>query len=70
MGKKINDLSGELIIDPSSGKHFSFPFVPATPSSRSWMLEGVFLDVEAPLKSPQFCLVHCLQNYRLSGMGC
>ena len=35
MGKNIIDLSGGQISDPSSGKDFSFPFLPATPSSLS-----------------------------------
>ena len=30
------------INDPSSGKHFSLAFLPATPSSLSWTLEGLF----------------------------
>ena len=40
--KKIIDLPGEQINDPSSGKHYSLPFLPATPSPLSWTLEGLF----------------------------
>ena len=39
---KIIDLHGGQINDPSSGKHFSLPFLPATPSSPSRTLEGLF----------------------------
>ena len=40
--KKIIDLPGGQIYDPSSGKHYSLPFLPATPSCPSWTLEGLF----------------------------
>ena len=39
---KIIDLPGGQINDPSSGKHYSLPFLPATPSSPSRTLEGLF----------------------------
>ena len=32
----------QAINDPFSGKHYSLPFLPATPSSPSWTLEGLF----------------------------
>ena len=38
--KNIIDLPGGQINDRSSGKHFSLPFLPATPSSPSRTLEG------------------------------
>ena len=38
MGKNIIDLSGGQINDPSSGKEFSLPFLPATSSSPSQTL--------------------------------
>ena len=38
MGKNIIDLSGGQINDPSSGKDFSLPFLPATSSSPSQTL--------------------------------
>ena len=36
------DLPGGQINDPLFGKHNSLPFLPATPSSPSWTLEGLF----------------------------
>ena len=42
------------INDPSSGKHFSLPFLPATPSSPT--LEGLFLADTAPFKGPRLTL--------------
>ena len=39
---KLIDLPGGQINDPSSGKHYCLPFLPATPSSPSWTLEGLF----------------------------
>ena len=40
--KKIIELRGGQIIDPSSVKHFSLPFLPATPLSLSRTIEGLF----------------------------
>ena len=40
--KKIIDLPGGRINDPSSGKHYFLLFLPATPSSLSQTLEGAF----------------------------
>ena len=51
-------MPGGQINDPSSGKHYSLPFLPATPSSPSRTLEGLFeltrrpslaLDLPRPL---------------------
>ena len=39
---KIIDLPVGQINDPSSGKHYSLPFLPATPLSLSQTLEGLF----------------------------
>ena len=39
---KIIDLPGGQINDPSSEKHYSLPFLPATPSSPSRTHEGLF----------------------------
>ena len=38
--EKIIDLPGGQINDPSSGKHYSLPFRPATPLSRSLTLDS------------------------------
>ena len=37
--------------DPSSGKHYSLPFLPATPSSPSRALEGLFELTQRPLRA-------------------
>ena len=39
---KIIDLPGGQINDPSLGKHYSLPFLPATPLSQSQTLERLF----------------------------
>ena len=49
--KKIIDLPGGQINDPSSGKHYSLPFLPATPSSPSWTLEGLFELTRSPSRA-------------------
>ena len=36
---------------PSSGKHNSNPFLPATPSSPSWTLEGLFELTQRPSRA-------------------
>ena len=44
------------------GKHYSLQFLPATTSSLSRTLEGLFELTPRPFKGPR--LVHCLRNYR------
>ena len=61
--RKLIDLPGGQINDPSSGKQYSLPFLPATPSSPSWTLEGLFELTRCPSRAPT-CLVSCFQNYR------
>merc|ERR1712073_77905 len=51
---------------PSSGKHYSLPFLPATPSSPSQTLEGLFELTQRPsraLDSPRALLPE-LQRYK------
>ena len=58
-------LLGGQINDPSSGKHYSLPFLPATPSSLSQTLEGLFELTRRPsraLDSP--ALLPELQRYK------
>ena len=47
-GKKYNDLPGGQIDDLLSGKHCPFPFLPATPLSLSWNIEGLFEKTGSP----------------------
>ena len=57
--KKIIDFPGGQINDPSSGKYYSLSFPPATPSSQSWTLEGLFELTRRPsraLDSPRALL--------------
>ena len=64
--KKIIDLPGGKINDPSSGKHYSLPFLAATPSPPSWTLEGLFELTRRPsqaLDSPSALLAE-LQRYK------
>ena len=49
--KKLIDLPGGQINDPSSGKNFSLPFLPATPLSLSWILEGLFELTQRPSRA-------------------
>ena len=49
--KKIIDLPGGQINDPSSGKHYSLPFLPAPHSSPSWTLEGLFEQTVHPSRA-------------------
>ena len=66
---KIIDLHGGQINDPSSGKHFSLPFLPATPSSPSRTLEGLFELTRHPsraLDSP-CALLPELRRYKDTG---
>ena len=52
-------MPGGQINDPSLGKHYSLPFLPATPSSPSWTLEGLFELTRRPswaLDSPRALL--------------
>merc|ERR1711923_633389 len=48
--KKIIDLPGGQINDPSSGKHYSLPFLP-TPSSLSRTFEGLFELTRCPSRA-------------------
>merc|ERR1712077_13918 len=57
---------GGQINDPSSGKHYSLPFLPATPSSPSRTLKGLFELTRRPsraLDSPRVLLPE-LQRYK------
>ena len=59
-------LEGKQINDPSSGKHCSLPFLPATPSSPSRTHEGLFELTRRPsraLDSPR-ALLQELQRYK------
>ena len=61
---KIINLPGGQINDPLSGKDFSLPFLPATPSClRLGPLKG-FLSWHSALQGPSTRLVCCFQNYR------
>ena len=44
-------MPGGQINDPSSGKHYSLPFLPATPLSPSRTLEGLFEQTQRPSKA-------------------
>ena len=62
---KLIDLPGGQINDPSSGKHHSLPFLPATPSSLSRTLEGLFELTRHPsraLDSPSALLPELQRN--------
>ena len=48
---KIIDFPGGQINDPSSGKYFSLPFLPATPLSLSQTLEGFFELTRRPSRA-------------------
>ena len=64
--KKIIDLPGGQINDPWLGKHYSLMFLPATPSSPSRTLEGLFELTRPPsraLDSPRALLPE-LQRYK------
>ena len=59
------DLSGGQINDHASGKHFSLPFLLATPLSSSWDLEGLFELTRHPsraLDSPRALLLELQRN--------
>ena len=49
--RKIIDLPGGQINDSSSGKHYSLTFLPATPSSPSRTLEGLFEPTKPPSRA-------------------
>ena len=49
--KKIIDLAGGQINDPSTGKDFALPFLPATPLSLSWTLERLFVLTRLPSRA-------------------
>merc|ERR1712198_804814 len=60
------DLPGGQINDPSLGKHYSLPFLPATPPSPSRTLEGLFeltRRLSRALDSPRALLPE-LQRYK------
>ena len=59
------DLPGVQINDPLSGKDYSIPFLPATPLSPSWTLEGLFELTRRPsraLDSPRALLPELQRN--------
>ena len=63
---KLIDLLGGQITDPQSGKHYSLPFLLATPLSPSRTLEGLFELTRRPsraLDSPRVLLPE-LQRYK------
>ena len=51
MGKNIIDLPGGQFNDPQSAKYFSLPILPATPSSPSRTLEGLFELTRCPSRA-------------------
>ena len=58
---EIIDFPGGQINDPSSENHYSLPFLPATPSSPSRTLEGLFqLTQHPPFKGLQ--LASCVAS--------
>ena len=63
---KINGLPGGQINGPSSGKDFSLPFLPVTPSSPSRTLEGLFEMTRRPSRAfdSPFALLPELQRYK------
>ena len=63
-GKNIINLPGGQINDPSSGKYFSPPFFPATPSSPFQTLEGLFELTRRPLLGSWTALSSCFRNSR------
>ena len=65
-GGRIVDLAGGQINEPSLGKCYSLPFLPATPSSPSRTFEGLFELTRRPsraLDSPRALLLE-LQRYK------
>ena len=63
---KLIDLPGGQINDPSSGKRYSLPFLPAIPSSPSRTLEGLFELTRRPsqaLDAPH-ALLPKLERYK------
>ena len=70
MGTKIFELPGWQINDPSLGRiYYCLPFLPATPSSQSRTLEGLFELTRRPLgalDSPRALLPE-LQRYKDTG---
>ena len=66
MVEAARSVHSRQINDPSSGKHYSLAFLPATPSSLSWTLEGLFELTRRPspaLDSPRALLPE-LQRYK------
>ena len=65
-------MPGGQINEPSSGKHYSLPFLPATPSSPSLTLEGLFVLTRRPsqaLDSPRVLLQRCKDTVRCAMLG-
>ena len=69
MGKKIIDMPGGQIIDPSSGKHYFLPFLPVAPLSPSRTLEGLF-ELTRCLDSPRALLPEIQDTRTPSGVPC
>ena len=68
--KKIIDLPGGQINDPSSGKHYSLPFLPATPSSPSRTLEGLFELTRRPSRALDLSHALLLELQRYKDVRC
>ena len=69
---KIIDLPGGQINDPFSGKHYSLPFLPATPSFPSRTIEGLFELTRRPsraLHSPCALLPELQRSVRCGTVG-
>ena len=64
--KKIINLPRGQINDPSLRKHFSLPFLPATPCLHLGPLKG-FLSQYGALQGPSTRLMRCVRNYRDTG---
>ena len=54
IGKK--SLIWPLVYEPFSRKHFCLPFLPVTPSSRTWTLEGLLKLTPRPSRTPNVAL--------------
>ena len=66
LGKKTIDLPEEQIKEPSSEKHYFLSFPPATPSSPSLTLEGLFELTRHPSRALKLSLALLpeLQRYK------
>ena len=67
--EEIIDLPGGQINVPSSGKHYSLYFLPATPSSPSQTLEGLFEPTLRPSRALDSPLV-LLPELQRKGLCC